>query len=374
MEMLINILSAVGTSLGILCGLTGVLAVVLLIAEKYLADFGICKITINDEKQLEVKGGSSLLSSLTEHKIFIPSACGGRSTCGYCRVKVKDGAGPILPTEEPLLSDAERADGVRLSCCVRVRNDVSIELPESILSLREYRTRVERFRNLTHDIKEIRLALIDPPEVTFAAGQYVQFCIPPYGKSLDTVYRAYSIATPPSEKHALEFVIRLAPGGLATTYIFERMKEGDTFTINGPYGDFYLRDTDAEIIFIAGATGVAPIRSVLHHMVEQNITHRKATFYFGCVKRSDLFYEELMRDFEAKLPNFTFVPALSKKAPEDDWSGEEGLITDVVDRHVESPSSAEGYLCGSPGMIDACLKVLNGKGITNDRIFYDKFE
>jgi len=369
MEILLTALKAV-TALG---ALTGVLAVILLVAERFLANFGPCQIVINKEKELDVTGGGNLLGSLMENRIFVPSACGGRGTCGYCKVKVLSGGGPVLPTEEPFLSADERARDVRLSCCVRVRNDLEIELPEEILALKEYQTRVEKITDLTYDIKEVRLVLVDPATISFRPGQYVQFAIPPYGKSLETVYRAYSIATTPSEDAAMEFVIRRVPNGVATTYIFDELKEGDALTVNGPYGQFVLTDTDAEMIFVAGATGIAPVRSMLQTLVEQN-SERKATLFFGVVGTRDLFYIDLLRSLEQKLRNFTFMPAISKKTPEDDWQGETGLITEVIDKHVQQGTQSECYLCGSPGMIDACVKVLKAKGVPEDKVFFDKFE
>jgi len=277
-----------------------------------------------------------------------------------------------LATEEPYLSESERAQNVRLSCCVRVRSDMEMQIPEEILSLKEYETRVDCVSDLTHDVKEVRLALVEPDNMDFRPGQYVQFKIPAYGEVVEPVYRAYSIASSASEKSALEFVIRLAPKGIATTYIFERLKEGDALMINGPYGEFLMRDTDAEVLMIAGSTGIAPFRSMLHEFVERGI-QRPCTLFFGCVEESDLFYVDEMASFEESLPNFQFVPALSAPGGGSGWTGERGLITDVVDRHVKEPSSAEGYLCGSPGMIDACVQVLEAKGITEDRISFDKF-
>jgi len=359
-------------SAGILSLLTGTLALLIVIARKYLADYGVCKILINKEKELEVQGGGTLLSALTDNGIFIPSACGGKATCGYCRLSVVSGAGPVLPTEEPYLTGEDRAENVRLSCCVKVRNDLEIEIPPEILSLREYMTRVERIRDLTYDVKELRLALPGDGLLAFKAGQYVQIKAPVYEKSPLEVYRAYSLSSAPTDSRAAEFVIRRVPEGICTTYIFDYLNEGDTLAINGPYGDFTLSDTGADIIFIAGSTGIAPVKSILHQMVEQSI-QRKAVFFFGALAMRDMFYLDEMRAFQEKLPNFRFVPALSEKTEADAWDGETGLITEIVDRHVEPDSGAEAYLCGSPGMIDAAIAVLKTKGITEDRIFFDKF-
>jgi len=369
MEVLITTFRAVL----ILGALSGALALALVIADRYIANFGECTIRINEEKDLTVRGGGNLLDALFEKEIFVPSACGGKGTCGYCKVRVNSGGGPILPTEEPFLSEEERAQDVRLSCCVRVRNDLEIEVPKEILTIREYATRVEHLRDLTYDIKEIRLALVEPATIDFEPGQYVQFKVPPYGRSLEPVYRAYSIASPPSQNDALEFVVRLVPGGICTTYVFEHLREGDSLMINGPYGDFVSQDTDAEIIFIAGATGIAPIKSMLMAMAEQGCT-RKTTLYFGCVQKRDMFYVDAMRELERRLPHFTFVPVLATKAENEQWDGETGLVTEVVDRNLEKGTDAEAYLCGSPGMVEAAAKLLREKGMGDEKIFFDVFE
>jgi len=204
------------------------------------------------------------------------------------------------------------------------------------------------------------------------AGKFVQFVAPAYGNSPDPVYRAYSIASSPSRKSEIQLEIRLVPEGICTTYVFTRLKAGDKVTINGPYGDFYLRDGERDIVFIAGGSGMAPIRSMLLDMAEKGID-RKATYFFGARAMRDLFLVDEMRELERRLPNFRFVPALSSPAPEDDWKGEKGIVTEVLDRHFDSLAGHEAYLCGSPGMIDASIKTLKGKGMPEDRIFYDKF-
>jgi Na+-transporting NADH:ubiquinone oxidoreductase subunit F len=348
------------------------LAALLTLAERYLLNYGMCKININQDRELEVKGGNHLLSSLIQSGIFIPSACGGRGSCGLCKVKVLSGGGPILSTETPYLTDEEQKNNIRLSCQVKVREDIAIEIPEELFSIREYETIVEKIEDLTHDIKTLYLKLKPGEELTFKAGQYVQIKTPQYGKNKDEVYRAYSIASPPSQTDRIQLIIRRVPQGICTTYVFDYLKEGDTLALNGAYGDFYLRDTDREIIFIAGGSGLAPIKSILHRMEEEGI-QRKATFFFGCVSKRDLYYVDEMQAFEETVPGYRFVPALSGAKEEDNWTGETGLITEVVDRHISDGSNMEAYLCGSPGMIDACIKVLLSKGVSEDRIYYDKF-
>ncbi len=359
-------------AVGIVVALSCFLAILLIVAEAVLLDYGECTITINDEEDKKVEGGRSLLSSLQEHEIFIPSACGGRGSCGLCKVKVVEGGGPLLPTETPHLTGEEVKGNVRLCCQVKVRSNIRIVLPEEILSLRQYldHGREDRGPELRHAPDPLKL--VDPPEMEFRPGQYIQLETPAYGMTPEPVYRAYSIASSATDPTALELVMRRVPQGICTTYCFEVMKEGDPATINGPYGEFYLRETDAEIIFIAGGSGIAPIRSMLYQMAERRIG-RKATFYYGANDLRDLYMVDDMKAFEEKVPDFTYVPCIAAEEPDDVWEGERGLVTHVLERHVESCAQQEVYLCGSPAMIDAVVKLLGEKGLTPDRTFYDKF-
>jgi Na+-transporting NADH:ubiquinone oxidoreductase subunit F len=355
-----------------MCGLATFLALLMVIADLTLGNYGEVKITINAEKEMTVEGGKPLLSTLMGEKLFIPSACGGRGSCGFCKVKVVSDIGEYVATELPWITEEEKKENVRLSCQIKVKKDLAIQIPEELFNVKEYRTRVERIRDLTYDIKEVTLKMIDPREIKFRAGQYIQFQTPEYELSSESVYRAYSCSSVPSEKEAVELEIRLVPNGICTTYVFQYMKEGDEVTINGPYGEFYLRDTDAEIVFIAGGSGMAPVKSILLDMAEKQID-RKATFFFGARTTRDLFLVDEMRELEKRLPRFTFIPALSAPAEEDNWSGARGLITEVLDRHLKNGDNLEAYLCGSPGMIDASVGVLTKKGLPEERIFYDKF-
>ncbi|MBN1901417.1 oxidoreductase, partial [Candidatus Sumerlaeota bacterium] len=239
-------------------------------------------------------------------------------------------------------------------------------------NVKQYKTRVASLRNLTHDIKEVTLELLEPDRIDFVAGQFIQFEAPEYELCAEPVYRAYSISSSPIDSGKVELEIRLVPNGICTTYVHKYLKEGDMVTINGPYGEFHLRDTDADIVFIAGGSGMAPIKAILLDMAEKG-NDRKATYFFGARSKGDLFLVEEIHKLEERLPNFHFVPALSEPATEDNWSGETGLITTVVDRRLKSGENIEGYLCGSPGMIDACIKVLKEKGISEEKIYYDKF-
>ncbi|MFP4052881.1 MAG: NADH:ubiquinone reductase (Na(+)-transporting) subunit F [Phycisphaerae bacterium] len=355
------------------CVLTLVLAALLLLAERYLANYGICSIDINNgEKKLEVTGGESLLASLKSNGIFIPSACGGRGTCAYCKVKVFDGAGPVVPTEAPLLSAEEIESNVRISCQVKVRNDLAIEIPEELFRIKEFRGEVERITDLTHDIKELRIRLIEPETIDFRAGQYIQLQAPAYGDNPEPVYRAYSISSKPSDNRYIELMIRLVPGGICTTWVFEHLNEGDEVIFSGPYGEFELQPTDREMVWIAGGSGMAPFWSMIRHMKENDI-RKKCTYFFGAVNPRDMFLTDELQALSGELEWFEYVPALSCESPPEDWEGDTGLITDVLDRRVHDGEEMEAYLCGSPGMIDAAAVVLKDKGITEEHTFYDKF-
>jgi Na+-transporting NADH:ubiquinone oxidoreductase subunit F len=349
------------------------LSAIIIVAEMLLNNYGECRIDINNgDRSLVVKGGDSLLSTLSGQGIFIPSACGGKATCGLCKVQVLDGAGPLLPTEEPYLDAEERKANFRLSCQVKVKQNLNILIPDELFNIREFKTTISQIDQLTHDIKGLRLDLIDPDTIRFKAGQYVQLYTRPYGKVKEKVFRAYSMASVPSDNKAVDLIVRQVPQGICTTYVHQELKVGDEVRISGPYGDFYLRGQCDELIFIAGGSGLAPIRSLILDILEKQLPY-KMTFFFGAVTRRDLYYLDFFGDLAAKHDHFRFIPALSKPDPSDNWQGEVGLITEVVSRHLEDSQNKEAYLCGSPGMVQACLAVLNEKGLTEDKIFFDKF-
>jgi len=368
--MLFKIIIATASMVGI----SGFLAILLVIAERFLVNFGDCKVTINNEKELIVKGGASLLATLNSQKIFLPSACGGRGTCAYCKCKVLEGVGPILPTEEPLLSLEERKNSIRLSCQVKVKKDMKIEIPDELFNIKEFKARVAFIKDLTHDVKLIRFDLIEPNEIKFKAGQYVQLETQPYNDVKEVVQRAYSMCSPAYEKNYVELMIRLVPEGICTTWVFKHLNEDDTVRIIGPMGDFHLHEGDGDILMVAGGSGMAPVLSLLADMAKNKET-RKATYFFGALTKKDMFYLDEMAEFEKQLPNYKFVPALSSPAPDDKWDGEKGLITVPLENHLKQidTSQAQGYLCGSPGMINACTAIMKKYGITSDRIFFDPF-
>jgi Na+-transporting NADH:ubiquinone oxidoreductase subunit F len=358
--------------IGAICGVSTVLAVIMVIADATIANYGEVKVRINEDKELIVPGGRPLLGSLMEQKIFIPSACGGRGSCGLCKVKVMSGAGEYLATELPWISEEEKTQNIHLSCQLKIKKDIAIQIPEELFNVKEYAAEVVSLKDLTYDIKQVTLKLLDPTEIRFRAGQYIQFQVPEYELSKESVYRAYSVASPPSVTGSVELEIRLVPNGICTTYVFEHLKEGEHITINGPYGEFFLRDSKNEIVFIAGGSGMAPIKSILYDMREKE-SKRKARYFFGARAVRDLFLVEEMKELEKDLENFSFIPALSEPEEKDNWTGEKGLITEVLDRNLDSGGNVEAYLCGSPGMIDASIKTLTKNGIPEELIYYDKF-
>ena len=359
-------------SVGVISLIAVFLALLMVIADATVGNYGEVKITINDRKELKVQGGQPLLKALNQEGVFIPSACGGRGSCGLCKVKVVQGGGNYLPTELPWISAEEKLNQVRLSCQFKVKNDIAIRIPEELFSVRQFTTKVETLRDLTHDIKEVRLKLLDPKKIETRAGQFIQFQVPQYELTDEPVYRAYSMASVPSDSDHIELEIRLVPNGICTTYVHKHLKVGDTVMVNGPYGDFFLRDTNRDIICIAGGSGMAPIKSIVLDLAEHKST-RKVMYFFGARSARDLFLLDEMSSLEQTMQTFTFVPALSEPKPEDNWQGEIGLITDVVRRRVQNASESEAYLCGSPGMIDACMKVLKELGVPIERTYYDKF-
>lgn len=345
-----------------------VIAILLVIAEKFLVTYGACKIVINKEKILDVSGGDTLLNYFAQAKIFIPSACGGKATCGYCKVEVLSGAGHILPTEEVFISRQEKLRGVRLACQVKVKNDVEVLISPDLLEAQEFKATVISIKDLTHDIKHVTLRLDEPGAINFKPGQYVQFKVPETDE-----FRAYSIASPPSQGNTIELIVRLVSGGLCSTYIHEVLDVNDRITVTGPFGDFYLReDSMRDIVCIGGGCGMAPIRSILYHLKEKGMP-RKAMYFFGARSKKDLFFSEELFDLERQHPNFKYIPALSEPKPQDNWDGETGLITQAVERIMHGDGNTEAYLCGPPPMIDASIKVLTKKGVKEIHIYYDKF-
>ena len=356
----------------IISSIAAFLAAVLTVSTRLLTNYGLCKITINDARELQVDGGDSLLNVLTENKIFIPSACGGRGTCGLCKIKTLNGAGLLLPTEEPYLDAEERENSIRLSCQIKIRNDISVEIPLELLEVGEYTCRCTEILDLTYDMKQFTFELIEPDTTDYIPGQYMQLLTPVYEKSDEEIYRAYSLSSDPAQKNVIELIIRYVPGGICTTYCFEYLNIGDTAKINGPYGQFQLTENDCPMVFVAGGSGIAPIKCMLQHM-KNTRNQRKTFFYFGAQTVNDLLLLDLMNDFQNDLADFTFIPVVANPEPSDNWQGQIGLVTEALERDFKIAPQSEGYLCGSPGLVDAAIEVLTKLGMTEDKIFYDKF-
>jgi len=347
-----------------------VIAVALLVAERFLLSHEESSVIINGQKTIAADGGDTLLSILTQNKFFIPSACGGKATCGLCKVQVVSGAGSILPTETVFVTRAEREQGMRLACQVKVQGNVEVRLPESMLGAREFDARVTAIELLTYDTKLVRFGLTNGSALSFKPGQYVQLLVPGTDQ-----FRAYSIASPPSRAQAreLELIVRYVPGGLCTGWIHKALAVGDDVKLTGPFGDFYLReDSNREIIAIGGGSGMAPMRSIITHLAEQGMP-RKVTLFFGARTLRDLFYVEDFRALERKFPGFRYVPALSEPRTQDNWTGETGFITQTVQKYVTPDGDREAVLCGPPPMIDAAMKVLPKLGVPPEQIYFDKF-
>ncbi len=329
-------------------------------------------ISVNS-KILTAPYGKTLLEFLREQGIYIPSACGGRGKCGLCKVAIEENIKePLKEAELIHLNEGEKAHGIRLACQRIIRSEISVKIPEEYFSAKEFKAEVAKIKDLTYDIKEIVLKLIEPATIDFKAGQYVELRIPPYGTHKKFILRAYSIASPPQEQKSIALQIRKVLNGIATTYIFEHLKEGAKVTFYGPAGNFFLRQNDKPILMIAGGSGMAPMKSILLHMLNKKIA-KKVRYFFGAKAKKDLFYLELMELLEKQLPDFKFIPALSNPDQYDHWEGEKGLISEVVNRNIAQGEFSEAYLCGSPAMIEACLKILNSKGIQREKIFFDSF-
>ncbi|WIV12607.1 FAD-binding oxidoreductase [Proteiniborus sp. MB09-C3] len=353
--------------------ITGILAFLLTLADRTINNYGEIKITINEDKECIVDGGSSLLSSLMSEQIFIPSACGGKGTCGYCKVKVLEGGGPVLPTEIPFLTEDELKQNVRLSCQCKVKQELKIQISEELFNVKEYEAIVESIEDMTSVIKKIRLRLKDGEGINFKPGQYIQLKAPLYKGNDEEVYRAYSIASSPSHKNYIDLIIGYVPNGKVTTYVHKLLKEGDTVYLNGPYGDFcFQEDSSREIIMVAVGTGMAPILSILYYLKENNIS-RKSTFYFGAKTPDDLFLLNELKDFEEALFDFKFIPTLSRVTEEHNWTGEKGRVNTALEKYIQDGDNKEAYLCGNPPMIDTVVSVLQKLGIPEELIFFDKF-
>lgn len=389
------------------------LVIMLMIAKAKLVSSGSVSILINDdaEKALTVPVGGTLLGTLANQKIFIPSACGGKGSCGVCKVTVKEGGGALLPTEEAHISRGEARAGLRLSCQVKVKQPLKIELPPEVFDVRKWTCKVRSNRNVATFIKELVLELPPGEEVPFRAGGYIQIECPPhtvYYKDFDieaeyrdawdafrlwdlksttdeTVTRAYSMANYPDEKGIIMLNVRIAtppprtqgiPPGIMSSYIFSR-KPGDEVVISGPFGEFFAKDTDREMCFIGGGAGMAPMRSHIFDQFKRLKTRRKVTYWYGARSLREMFYVEDFDSIQAENPNFKWYVALSEPVPEDNWTGLTGFIHQVLyDNYLKehpAPEDIEYYICGPPMMLNACLNMLHNLGVEDEMIAFDNF-
>lgn len=366
--MLITILNTVL----IVAGISGSLALLLVIADYFFANYGECKITINKKKEIVVNGGDSLLTTLNEQKIFLPSACGGKGSCGFCKCKVDSGGGPVLPTEKPFLSSEEIKTNIRLSCQIKVKNDIEINIPEVIFNIKKFQAEVTKIVDMTYDIKELTLNLIEPKEIDFKAGQYIQLLTPKYGKIKQTVSRAYSISSNPDNNNFIQLIIRKVPEGICTTWVHDFLKEGNTVEVTGPFGDFYIRDTKADMLFVAGGSGKAPIKAMLDYLAVRK-SSRRLGYFFGAQNTKGLFLTKHFKELEKQLPDFKYYPILSQPTEQCEWKGRCGYVMAHFEEFIKTPENTEAYLCGSPGMIASVIKDLTKRGIPEDKIYYDSF-
>jgi Na+-transporting NADH:ubiquinone oxidoreductase subunit F len=390
------------------------LVVLLSIAEKKLLPQGNVKILINDdeEKSPLVKPGRSLLSSLSSKNIFIPSACGGGGTCSQCKCQVLDGGGDILPTEISHFTRSEIKDNFRLACQVKVKSDMKVKIPDEIFNIKKWKCTVKSNINVATFIKELVLELPEGEIFDFESGGYIQMNIPRYKfqysefdveeeyredwdkfKMWDLQakndnpdeFRAYSMANHPAEGNIIMLNVRIAhpppnkwdaPPGIASSYIFN-LKSGDKVTISGPYGEFFIKDTDREMVYIGGGAGMAPLRSHLFHLFHTLKTGRKVSYWYGARSRREMFYDDHFKNIEQKFPNFNYNVALSDPLPEDNWDGYKGFIHQVVhDNYLsnhEDPTEIEYYMCGPPMMNSAANKMLDDLGVDKEMIDFDDF-
>jgi len=344
-----------------------IIGLIIIFIDRVINNYGQCCIIINNDKELHINGGASLLRILFESKYFIPSACGGKGTCGYCKLQVTEGGGPPLPTEKLILTPREQKLGFRLGCQLRVKNDLKIIIPEEYLNIKEYQGSVSLTELVTSDIRRIRIKLPEEEELIYKPGQYVQIKFP-VDNEID--YRAYSMASNPAQTDEIEINVKLIPDGLGSTFAHSK-NTGDILEFSGPYGDFFLRtDSKRDIVCVAGGVGLAPLKSIVQYW-EHHGLDRKIYLYYGARKIEDLYDHEYFTSLSEQKERFCYFPALSDGNEE--WTGKRGFIHTVMDETLEKGIDGEAYLCGPPIMIDAVTEVLKQKEIPEERIWYDKF-
>lgn len=403
-------------SVGIFLVVTLLLVIVLLVAKSKLVPSGNVKLTINGEKEAEVPIGGTLLSTLQGENIYLSSACGGSGSCGQCRCRVVEGGGEILPTETGFFSRKEQKEHWRLACQTKVKEDMQVIVPESVFGVKEWECEVVSNRNVSTFIKEFVVKLPEGEVMNFQSGSYAQITIPPYDikyadydidekfrgdwdhfdmwsltcKNDTETIRAYSMANYPAEGNIITLNVRIATPpmdrathkwlpispGISSSYIFS-LKPGDKVRMSGPYGDFHIQDTDAEMLYIGGGAGMAPLRAQILHLFRTLHTGRKVSYWYGARSKKEIFYEEDFREIEKQFPNFSFHIALSDPQPEDNWTGYVGFIHQVIyDNYLkdhDAPEDIEYYMCGPGPMANAVKKMLEDLGVERSQLFFDDF-
>jgi Na+-transporting NADH:ubiquinone oxidoreductase subunit F len=407
------------SSIVVFLGFNLVLVFIILYAKSKLTFSGLVKIVINGKETLEAKAGSTLLTTLADQKIFLPSACGGGGTCAMCKCQVVSGGGEILPTEAPYFTRKQQQSNWRLGCQVKVKQDMEILIPQKIMGIKKWECEVVSNNNVATFIKELVLKLPEGEFLEFESGCYIQLFAPPtevdfeqdlykvddrfkedYSKfkiwdlkmkSEETIFRAYSMANHPAEGNIIMLNIRLATPpfdrhgggfmkvnpGICSSYVFS-LTPGDKATIAGPFGDFHIKHTDREMIYIGGGAGMAPLRSHLFHLFHTvKERNRKVTYWYGGRSVKELFYTEDFRAIEKEFSNFEYHIALSEPLIEDHWTGHNGFIHSVLFenylKHHETPEDVEYYICGPPMMNAAVLKMLDDLGVPPENIAFDDF-
>ena len=390
-----------------------VIALVFIIigAKSKLVASGDIEILINDEKKIRVPAGSKLLMALADNELFIPSACGGGGTCGQCKVKINSGGGEILPTELSHITKREAAEGERLCCQVTVKHDMNIEVEDSVFGVKKWECTVKSNDNVATFIKELVLTLPEGEAINYRAGGYIQIECPPHVSKYadmdiqkefhddwdkfniwryisdvkEDTLRAYSMASYPEEKEIM-LNVRIAtpppgaadsvPPGIMSSFIFN-LKEGDKVMVSGPYGEFYAKDTDNEMVFIGGGAGMAPMRSHLFDQLRRIKSKRKMTFWYGARSKREMFYVEDFDMLAKENDNFEWHCALSDPLAEDNWEGYTGFIHNVIlEEYLKNhpaPEDCEFYMCGPPMMNSAVIKMLKDLGVEDDHIMLDDF-
>lgn len=328
------------------------------------------RVRINKGRSVELQAGSTLLAGLAGQGIFLPTSCGGRGICRLCKVKITAGAGPASQQEQARLGDLAN-QGYRLACQVRVVCDLDIELPQRAVT-EAVRAVLVGQQDLTQDIRLFRFELRDPTAIQFEPGQYIRLVCPPYRANPEPAIREYSVASNPADGHVIELIIRKVPNGVCTRYLFDILKIGQEVFLSRPLGDFRLREGHRPAVFVAGGSGLAPFMSMLYHLANTR-SKRDITLIFGARTVGDLYLIDRIRQLQQEIAGLRFVPVVATVEAGQVWLGKIGLVTDAIVSSFSDLSDYEGYLCGPPAMIDAALKVMTGRGMSDKDIFYDTF-